>query len=110
MPKMGKYTVDQMSRPARGARIEIGEQVLRRDPQQRRAPQGARGLKSGGSGEGGVDGGRAPQGARGLKSNCRQKTNLTLSRAPQGARGLKSPEDAVFVRALDVAPRKGRED
>ena len=53
---------------------------------------------------------RAPQGARGLKSTESPEDCVQMlhGRAPQGARGLKSGADAVIAEELPVAPRKGR--
>ena len=46
MPKMGKYTVDQIkSRSARTARIEIYIKPGEADDDEGRGPQGPRGLK-----------------------------------------------------------------
>ena len=57
-----------VSRPARGAWVEILPEGMAPADYMRRAPQGARGLKSDfGIKKTSRSGGRAPQGARGLK-------------------------------------------
>ena len=76
---------------------------------ERRAPQGARGLKFGN-----IPGlvvsarRRAPQGARGLKFVGHEVSKEGSSRAPQGARGLKFRMSGTRVILMMVAPRKGR--
>ena len=54
---------------------------------------------------------RAPYGARGLKSDAVNITPDTeLGRAPYGARGLKFKDIKKKVKARNVAPRMGRVD
>ena len=123
-----------MSRPARGAWIEISSTATPAALGSSRAPHGARGLKFLGQGHLLAQlAGRAPHGARGLKSGLKGptisartsrpargawieinskggETTMRRSRAPHGARGLKSVLcDAVIVRR-HVAPRTGRVD
>ena len=76
-----------MSRPARGAWVEIGRHPVNNTAGNRRAPQGARGLKY-----------------KNIYGTCHDRN----SRAPQGARGLKSLAVAVVLGSVCVAPRKGR--
>ena len=77
----------------------------------RRAPQGARGLKSYIAAKYHDYFSRAPQGARGLKFNEHTENNGTEDRrAPQGARGLKYLPLAGIPQFPPVAPRKGRVD
>ena len=79
---------------------------------QRRAPQGARGLKFISSlpacGSGRCR--RAPQGARGLKyiELLTYMRDSLERRAPQGARGLKYFSPLCLSLISSVAPRKGR--
>ena len=51
---------------------------------------------------------RAPQGARGLKSVVIFRADVPPGRAPQGARGLKFATREVHSTGFIVAPRKGR--
>ena len=101
-----------LSRPARGAWVEIEIHRIAHLARQRRAPQGARGLKSllsmptetnylSRPARGAwveimmppvpsrYGKSRAPQGARGLKSVSEHRPDDSPGRAPQGARGLK---------------------
>ena len=98
-----------MSRPARGAWVEIVLVSVDVDGAGGRAPQGARGLKYHLFGDGELNAGRAPQGARGLKWQrplpCGRKRQ---SRPARGAwveicRSRRPPR-----RRATVAPRKGR--
>ena len=75
-----------MSRPARGAWVEIFGFLLI-----------SRAASS-----------RAPQGARGLKSTVMDCPVLNARRAPQGARGLKYHAGWRNRHSGLVAPRKGR--
>ena len=98
----------QQSRPARGAWVEIVPVRVLRLGRQRRAPQGARGLKFAETFAAAAGTGRAPQGARGLKYNMpSQMEHGSKSRPARGAWveifELKSDGTSVFV-----APRKGR--
>ncbi len=72
----------------------------------RRAPQGARGLKSFAVSLNPLLIGRAPQGARGLKSCSTAQCCTQMRRAPQGARGLKF--GAAVHRAATHASRPAR--
>ena len=75
-----------MSRPARGAWVEITVYIGRR-----------------------TSSGRAPQGARGLKYKIfMAPVTDEAGRAPQGARGLKLLWIGSAIRFSSVAPRKGR--
>ena len=77
----------------------------------RRAPQGARGLKSAAhDADDGGDAGRAPQGACGLKYvRLRRQRLESPGRAPQGACGLKC-KSGLLQTDRDVVPRKGHVD
>ena len=55
------------SLPARGAWVETDERLSDVETQDRRSPQGERGLKLTGNGTGNNIEGRSPQGERGLK-------------------------------------------
>ena len=83
------YCFLKMSRPARGAWVEIIHS-RRYKLGKGRAPQGARGLKLLELRPMRQDVRRAPQGARGLKCvGSTMPPYLKKRRAPQGARGLK---------------------
>ena len=75
------------SRPARGAWVEIGKKSHRQQTVKRRAPQGARGLKC---------------------SLIEYEFIHRKGRAPQGARGLKFSQYSRVLQLQQVAPRKGR--
>ena len=76
-----------MSRPSRGAWIEIFHPMLAVSAGLSRAPRGARGLKSDGfpcTGE--RNKGRAPRGARGLKYTKNSRTAIFSPVAPLAGR------------------------
>ena len=79
-----------LSRPARGAWVEIMYSYFNPNPAGR-APQGARGLKStGGTVEAITAASRPARGAWVEIENLDARHHDELRRAPQGARGLKS--------------------
>ena len=97
-----------LSRPARGAWVEIRAEARQIASRRCRAPQGARGLKcitvrlnsfSSLS--------RAPQGARGLKFNPCNSSNEGKGRAPQGARGLKYVNRHTITTEILSRPARG---
>ena len=78
--------INDGSRPARGAWVEISDTsvVFRNDSR------------------------RAPQGARGLKFNpCNSSNKDKDSRAPQGARGLKLSRAKTMILLLSSRPARG---
>ena len=76
-----------------------------------RAPHGARGLKLFEADYSQLELSRAPHGARGLKLNLANMTSGSSSgRAPHGARGLKSVWNIGAIHTKVVAPRMGRVD
>ena len=83
-----------LSRPARGAWIEMLKKAGRSTQYPRRAPHGARGLKFYPDSTTYEIESRAPHGARGLKFRDQLRRSglflLISGRAPHGARGLKS--------------------
>ena len=95
------------SRPARGAWVEIRPSATALW-KMGRAPQGARGLKLAGIAKGTTEQGRAPQGARGLKSEWRNSDpRRRQSRPARGAWVEISPQSHRQSH-FAVAPRKGR--
>ena len=99
------------SRPARGAWIEIRIRYPWSAQQESRPARGAWIEIALGNLKSLLVGGRAPQGARGLKSgNKCHIQQVHFGRAPQGARGLKSTGGTVEAITAAVAPRKGRVD
>ena len=92
------------SRSSRSAWIEIHNQPDKVRCHYRRAPRGARGLKSFAGFCSKPLLSRAPRGARGLKFEV-HLTNVTeeMCRAPRGARGLKYCEARVPDVQLQVA-------
>ena len=97
-----------LSRPARGAWVEIRRFWAAQRIAPSRAPQGARGLKYYHRHRSAVWRRRAPQGARGLKLHLDKTAQLVRRRAPQGARGLKYDERAEAEEVLGRAPQGAR--
>ena len=97
------------SRPARGAWVEMQILIVKPSLENRRAPQGARGLKSRKSNNCGLSCSRAPQGARGLKFSLSSRVQpLPRSRPARGAWVEIRKSLVAKAGTLSVAPRKGR--
>ena len=108
-PATQAVLADTLSRPARGAWVEIRLMNSSIFSTIRRAPQGARGLKSARTYRDTEIFGRAPQGARGLKfAPLRADAQHNSRRAPQGARGLKYRRQRKTHSALGRAPQGAR--
>ena len=95
------------SRPARGAWVEIFPASVPHSGGTRRAPQGARGLKSYLRPTKRNRLRRAPQGARGLKCPTSGGDTFDSGRAPQGARGLKSDYIVLLRSGRKSRPARG---
>ena len=85
----GVKSSNLLSRPTRGAWIEILWIEDPYDQSRSRAPHGARGLKYLPTRNPEIMASRAPHGARGLKFTVKHGLISTIGRAPHGARGLK---------------------
>ena len=94
-------------RAPHGARGLKSIVILRRHQLLRRAPHGARGLKSFCRLKYRFKAGRAPHGARGLKCPGLPRPLLVHSRAPHGARGLKFICHVGELRHQQSRPARG---
>ena len=99
-----------MSRPARGAWIEIDGVDDVCDLSRGRAPQGARGLKCKNPLEGKQAKRRAPQGARGLKSHFHALIGADIESRPARGAWIEIHSRIFISQYAHVAPRKGRVD
>ena len=96
-----------VSRPARGAWIEIARCCHRPVCPPGRAPHGARGLKYYYKVDEDGKQSRAPHGARGLKYGGAHACHGLRGRAPHGARGLKSSANCHPEEPLLSRPARG---
>ena len=101
----------QLSRPVWGAWIEISFCPHSFPNVSRRAPYGARGLKSKRMLKRGIPTWSRPVWGAWIEITTNiSRDTVPHSRAPYGARGLKSPGPAEEVEGTHVAPRMGRVD